>query len=127
MHKSTVPTATELEELDRFYREGGLQAMASPHVHYDDPLCPHSGCNHVMQWIDLKHELHNDPERVYSCWSDPGGRGPGSRAVARELPGLDLLHHVARRSYPRSGGRAPPAATRRLAYGGPDCVIGSIL
>ena len=24
-----------VETLDRFYREGGLRAMASPHVHYD--------------------------------------------------------------------------------------------
>ena len=36
------------KSLDRFYREGGLRAMASPHVHYDEPglspfglLAPH--------------------------------------------------------------------------------------
>jgi hypothetical protein len=60
------PTETELETLDRFYREGGLRAMASPHVHYDEPACPHPGCSHRMEWIDFKLELHADPNGVYN-------------------------------------------------------------
>ena len=80
MRRSTAPTASELEELDRFYREGGLQAMASPHVHYDDPQCPHPGCDHAMEWIDFKLELHDDPEGVYnplvrSWWQGIGFAG----------------------------------------------------
>ena len=58
--------------------------MASPHVHYDDPKCPHAGCSQTMEWIDFKLELFNDPERVYkplvrSWWDGTGfvGRCPG--------------------------------------------------
>jgi hypothetical protein len=80
MPKPTAPDATELEELDRFYREGGLEAMASPHVHYDDPSCPHAGCQQGLEWIDFKLELHNDPDGVYkplvrSWWQGIGFAG----------------------------------------------------
>src|SRR4051794_28628229 len=80
MSKAMVPSATELEQLDRFYREGGLRAMASPHVHYDDPGCPHPGCSQKMEWIDFKLELHGDPERidkplVRSWWEGDGFAG----------------------------------------------------
>lgn len=78
----TLPRA-EVEELDRIYREGGLRAMASPHIHYDEQVCPHLGCGHRMEWIDFKLELHGDPEGVYrplvrSWWEGPGfvGRCP---------------------------------------------------
>jgi hypothetical protein len=84
MPRSTAPPGSEsLEELDRFYREGGLQAMASPHVHYDDPHCPHPGCDQVMEWIDFKLEQHSNAERidkplVRSWWQGTGfvGRCP---------------------------------------------------
>jgi hypothetical protein len=83
MAQSTTLSRSEVEELDRFYREGGLRAMASPHVHYDDPACPHGGCGHRMEWIDFKLELHGDPEAidkppVRSWWSGIGfvGRCP---------------------------------------------------
>jgi hypothetical protein len=33
MPKSPTLSPSEIESLDRFYREGGLRAMASPHVH----------------------------------------------------------------------------------------------
>ena len=51
--------------------------MASPHVHYDDPKCPHHGCDRTMEWIDFKLELHGDPEGIYkplvtSWWSGTG-------------------------------------------------------
>ena len=79
---STLPRA-EVERLDQFYREGGLRVMASPHVHYDDPACPHPGCVQKTEWIDFKLELHNDPEGVYkplvrSWWEGTGfvGRCP---------------------------------------------------
>jgi hypothetical protein len=65
MSKTSSHSSAELESLDRFYREGGLRAMASPHVHYDDPTCPHPGCSHQMEWIDFKLELRGDAEGVY--------------------------------------------------------------
>jgi hypothetical protein len=72
-----LPTETELETLDRFYREGGLRAMASPHVHYDEPVCPHPGCLHRMEWIDFKLEGINKP-LVRAWWEGAGfvGRCP---------------------------------------------------
>jgi len=77
MLKASTISPSELEALDRFYREGGLHAMSSPHVHYDEPTCPHLGCGHRMEWIDFKRELHGDPEGVYKplvrAWWD--GRG----------------------------------------------------
>lgn len=81
MPKTSAPSDSILEELDRFYREGGLRAMASPHVHYDDPQCPHPGCDQRMEWIDFKLELLGDPENVYkplvrSWWEGTGFLGP---------------------------------------------------
>jgi hypothetical protein len=89
MRKPNAPAPSELEELDRFYREGGLEAMASPHVHYDDPQCPH-GCQQRLEWIDFKLELHNDPDGVYkplvrAWWQGTGfaGRCPRCRGWIR--------------------------------------------
>ena len=83
MPRSTTLSRTELEALDREYCEGGLRAMASPRIHYDDADCPHAGCGQRMEWIDFKLELHGDPEGVYkplvrSWWGGPGfvGRCP---------------------------------------------------
>jgi hypothetical protein len=90
MRKSTASAASELEELDRFYREGGLQAMASPHVHYDDPHCPHPGCDQMLEWIDFNLNPDNDPEGidkplVHSWWQGIGfaGRCPRCRGWIR--------------------------------------------
>lgn len=73
----THPSLSEIERLDRIYREGGLRVMASPHVHYGIPDCPHAGCGHKMEWIDFKLELHGDTERIYrplvrSWWDGVG-------------------------------------------------------
>lgn len=83
MSQNQVLSPTEVEELDRIYREGGLRRMASPHVHYLDPVCPHPDCEHQMEWIDFRLELHGDPEGVYkplvrAWWSGTGiaGRCP---------------------------------------------------
>ncbi|MDR3633439.1 MAG: hypothetical protein P4L84_06345 [Isosphaeraceae bacterium] len=83
MPRITTPSESDLDQLDRYYREGGLRAMASPHVHYDEPHCPHDGCGHVMEWIDFQLELFNDPEGIYkplvrSWWEGTGfiGRCP---------------------------------------------------
>ena len=77
MLKASTLSPEEIIEHDRFYREGGLRAMASPHVHYDDPNCPHPGCDRKMEWIDFKLELHGDPEGVYKplvkAWWDGQG------------------------------------------------------
>jgi hypothetical protein len=81
---------SELEMLDRFYREGGLRGMASPRVHYDQSMCPHSGCSHQMEWIDFKLELHQDPEGIYkplvrAWWEGTGfvGRCPNCQRWIR--------------------------------------------
>ncbi len=83
MPKAPTISPAELETLDRFYREGGLHAMASPHVHYDESACPHPGCSRHKEWIDFKLDLHGDPEGVYkplvrSWWEGSGfvGRCP---------------------------------------------------
>ena len=77
MRTTSTLAPEEMIELDRIYREGGLRAMASPHVHYDSPNCPHPGCAQTMEWIDFKLELHGDPEGIYKplvkAWWD--GRG----------------------------------------------------
>src|SRR5262249_40976323 len=85
MPKNELLSIVEMEELDRFYREGGLRMMASPHVHYHDPICPHPGCQQRMEWIDFQLELFGDPEGIYkplvrSWWDGTGfvGRCPGS-------------------------------------------------
>ena len=80
MLKASPPNDVELDELDRFYREGGLRVMASPHVHYDDPKCPYPGCLRTLEWVDFKLELHGDPERIYkplvtAWWSGTGFAG----------------------------------------------------
>jgi hypothetical protein len=66
MPKSSTLSPAELEAYDRVFRDGGLSAMASSCVHYDDPGCPHPGCSHRMEWIDFKLELHADPQGIYT-------------------------------------------------------------
>ena len=90
MSPSTAMSRADLEALDHFYREGGLRAMASPHVHYDEPSCPHAGCGHRMEWVDFKLELHGDPEGiskplVSSWWKGDGfvGRCPACGGTIR--------------------------------------------
>ena len=112
MLRASTLSPEEMIELDRFYREGGLRAMASPHVHYEEANCPHSGCDQKMEWIDFKLELHGDPEGVYkplvrAWWGGQGfaGRCPGcghwikfstlrmepvSDSLASELPQLPV-------------------------------------
>ena len=80
MPQNKTPTTIEMEELDRFYREGGLRQMASPHVHYHDSECPHPGYGHQMEWIDFQLELFGDPDGVYkplvrSWWEGTGFAG----------------------------------------------------
>ena len=65
MSNPSTISPTTLAELDRFYRVGGLRAMASPHVHYDFPNCPRDGCEACLEWIDFKLKLHGDPKGVY--------------------------------------------------------------
>lgn len=84
MPKNGTTASVDTEELDRFYRQGGLRRMASPHIHYHESRCPHPGCSHTMEWIDFQLELHGDPEGVYkplvrAWWEGTGfaGRCPG--------------------------------------------------
>jgi hypothetical protein len=80
MTPAQVPTITEREQLDRYYRAGGLKNMASPHIHYEDAKCPHADCVRKMEWIDFKLEAHGDPEGVYkplvrAWWEGTGFTG----------------------------------------------------
>ena len=109
MRKPNAPAPSELEEPDRFYREGGLQAMASPHVHYDEPRCPHPGCDQVMEWIDFKLELHGDPEGiskplVQAWWEGRGfvGRCPNCQSWIRFTTlEMEAVHEDQASQYPR--------------------------
>jgi hypothetical protein len=90
MPRPGASTSADLEALDRLYREGGLRAMASPHVHYDEIRCPRPGCDQVMEWVDFKLEPHGDPEGIYkalvrSWWQGIGfaGRCPRCRGWIR--------------------------------------------
>lgn len=83
MPKASTLSSEEQIELDRFYREGGLCALASPQVHYGEASCPHPGCGNRLEWIDFKLELHGDPEGIYkplvrAWWTGTGfvGRCP---------------------------------------------------
>ena len=83
MVKNPTLEADEIVRLDRIYREGGLRKMASPHIHYHEPTCPHAGCGHKMEWIDFQLELFGDREGIYkplvkSWWEGNGfvGRCP---------------------------------------------------
>ncbi|MBM4070945.1 MAG: hypothetical protein FJ271_18645 [Planctomycetes bacterium] len=80
MSKNLTISRADLEAMDRFYREGGLRRMASPHVHYQEASCPHPGCTHKMEWIDFQLELHGDMDAVYkplvkSWWEGTGFAG----------------------------------------------------
>lgn len=97
-----MPTTSSdyvLVDSDRFYCEGGLRAMASPHVHDDDPLCPQPECGHRMDWIDFQLEPHGDPEAVdtppvRAWWQGDGfaGRCPGCKGWIRFTTfGMDRL------------------------------------
>jgi hypothetical protein len=84
MLKNQTLPAKQMAELDSYYREGGLRQMASPHVHYHEPACPHPGCLQRMEWIDFQKDLFGDAEGIYkplvrSWWEGKGfvGRCPG--------------------------------------------------
>jgi hypothetical protein len=99
MSKASILSRAELETLDGFYREGGLRAMASPHVHYDDPACPHPGCSHRMDWIDFELDLRGDPEGIHNplvraWWEGRGfvGRCPGcSNWIRFTILGMEAI------------------------------------
>ena len=80
----------ELEQLDRFYREGGLRAMASPHVHYDEPtvLIPAArikwnGSISSSNFMAIRGSTNH--------WSDHGGKDEVRRTLL-EPAGLDPVH-----------------------------------
>jgi hypothetical protein len=106
---SRTPLPAELETLDRFYREGGLRAMASPRVHYDDSTCPHPGCRHQMEWIDFRLDLHGDPEGIETplanaWWEGRGfvGRCPSCRHWIRFTTlGMEAIDEEQAAQFPR--------------------------
>jgi hypothetical protein len=116
MPPSDVLSPAEIEELDRFYREGGLRAMASPHVHYEDATCPHPGCDHAMEWIDFGLEL----PATRRAFISRGPRLVGWDRLHRSLSGvpeLDPVYHVADGTDRRNTGRRPAQPAGELARG----------
>lgn len=90
MMKNSTLDAKEIARLDRIYHEGGLETMASPHIHYQEPTCPHSGCGHKMEWIDFQLEPFGDAEGIYkplvkAWWEGTGfaGRCPSCHGWIR--------------------------------------------
>jgi hypothetical protein len=101
------PTAGEIDELDRIYRQGGLKQMALPHIHYHDPFCPHADCGHKMEWIDYQLKLLGDRDGIYgplvrSWWEGQGfvGQCPNCRqwirftTQAMEIPTADQVDQL---------------------------------
>ena len=109
MPKNVLPSSAEIEELDRFYRDGGLRQMASPHVHYHDPNCPHPDCRQKMEWIDFQLELYGDPEGIYkplvrAWWEGTGfaGRCPTCNGWIRfTTPRMEALSDDEANGLPR--------------------------
>jgi hypothetical protein len=104
--------------------------MASPHVHYDDPRCPHSECSHRMEWIDFKVELHGDSEGVYkplvrSWWECRGfvGRCPVCHGWIRFTTlRMEALDGQEAGQYPRLPDNR--AAIAQFAWGSKNCSLG---
>ncbi len=116
MSKSATLSSLEIEELDRFYREGGLRQMVSAHVHYHDPNCPHPGCTQKMEWIDFQLELYGDAEHVYkplvrAWWEGTGfvGRCPSCNGWIRSRrcawKRSQMIRRAVCRDYPIIGTR----------------------
>src|SRR5256885_16758625 len=109
MPKPDTAVSVDLEDLDRFSREGGLRRMASPHIHYHESKCPPPVCTQMMEWIDFPLELHGDPEGVYkplvrAWWEGQGfvGRCPNCqnwiRFTTLKMEAVDENHSA---QYPR--------------------------
>ena len=60
------------------YRQGGKDRRMAPHIVYEDPTCPHSGCEQHLQAIDFRVEAYgkavHDP-LVLAWWNDTGFAG----------------------------------------------------
>jgi hypothetical protein len=67
-----------LEEMHALYRQGGKDRLMAPHIVYQDPTCPYSGCGQHMQAIDFRVEAYgkavHDP-LVLAWWNDQGFAG----------------------------------------------------
>ena len=126
MPKIDAMQSLDLEELDRFYRAGGLRNMASPHIHYPDGVCPHPGCSQRMEWIDFQLELFGDAEGIYKplvlAWWD----GRGFVGKCPTCSGLDSLYDLGNGSRARRTGYADAEVARELAHGRSVCLMDSM-
>jgi hypothetical protein len=73
MSRVHEPAAAELEASDRTYRAAGLRAMAPVDVHYSDPVCPHEGCGHRMEWIAFRLGSRDGDDRLIRSWWEGAG------------------------------------------------------
>ncbi|HMC89915.1 MAG TPA: hypothetical protein VKI17_10220 [Gemmataceae bacterium] len=75
---SQKPTHADLDQMHALYRQGGKDRRMAPHVVYQDPTCPHPGCDQPMQAIDFRVEAYgraiHDP-LVVAWWNDMGFAG----------------------------------------------------
>jgi hypothetical protein len=74
----TAPQTAEMEEMHALYRKGGKERRMAPHIVYEDPTCPHPGCDQHLQAIDFRVEAYgkavHDP-LVQAWWNDTGFAG----------------------------------------------------
>jgi hypothetical protein len=76
--KSGAAPTTELEEMHNLYRRGGKERLVAPHIVYQDPTCPHPGCEQHLQAIDFRVEAYGKAVRdplVLAWWNDAGFAG----------------------------------------------------
>jgi hypothetical protein len=66
---STLPRS-EVERLDRIYREGGLRAMATPHVHYYVD-CPRCGSRIKVRSFSAGGEIEDVFDAVFEWMNQP--------------------------------------------------------
>jgi hypothetical protein len=78
LERSKPPNPTELDEMHALYRQGGKDRLMAPHIVYQDPTCPHAGCDQHLQAIDFRIEAYgksiHDP-LVLAWWNDTGFAG----------------------------------------------------
>ena len=118
MSKTSTISPAELETLDRFYREGGLRAMASPHVHYDEPTLPPSGLcsSHGVDRLQARAS-----RRSGRYLQAPGPCLVGRHRFCRSLPGcreLDSVHDPRMEAVNDELARPVSPSSRQLAHAG---------
>lgn len=75
---SSKSTETDQAAMHEVYRAGGEERAMAPHVVYQEPECPHAGCDQRLQAIDFRLEAHGrsvHDSLVRAWWADTGFAG----------------------------------------------------